>query len=120
MLSGCFFIPIPIGVVYPASPYQEPDGAVTSGAEANPSASLPDDKLAAKKDNKQTAGKTKKRIECKQQAEKLLSDSDRQAYMKAHMSPSGTSATFPDGRRKAGISPKPDIAWVRYRNLVSM
>jgi hypothetical protein len=84
MLSGCFFIPIPIGVVYPATPYQEPDGAVTSGA--NPSASLPDDKLAAKKDNQQTAGKTKKRIECKQQAEKLLSDSDRQAYMKECMS----------------------------------
>ena len=86
MLSGCFFIPIPIGVVYPATPYQEPDGAVTSGAEANPSASLPNDKLAAKKDNQQTAGKTKKRIDCKQQAEKLLSDSDRQAYMKECMS----------------------------------
>jgi len=86
MLSGCFFIPIPIGVVYPATPYQEPDGAVTSGAEASPSASLPDDKLAAKKDNQQTAGKTKKRIDCKQQAEKLLSDSDRQAYMKECMS----------------------------------
>ena len=73
-------------MVYPATPYQEPDGAVTSGAEANPSASLPDDKLAAKKDNQQAAGKTKKRIDCKQQAEKLLSESDRQAYMKECMS----------------------------------
>jgi len=26
------------------------------------------------------------------------------------MSPVGTYETFPDGRRKAGISPKPDIA----------
>jgi hypothetical protein len=30
------------------------------------------------------------------------------------MTGSGTYATFPDGRRKAGISPKPDIA-VLYR-----
>ena len=59
MLSGCFFIPIPIGVVYPATPYQEPDGAVTSGAEANPSASLPDDKLAAKKIISRLPGKPK-------------------------------------------------------------
>jgi hypothetical protein len=30
--------------------------------------------------------------------------------MRAPTSVVGTYATFPDGRRKAGISPKPDIA----------
>src|SRR5262249_33431816 len=56
------------------------------GSRSQPLSLLAYDKLAAKKDNQQTAGKTKKRIDCKQQAEKLLSDSDRQAYMKECMS----------------------------------
>jgi hypothetical protein len=86
MLSGCLFIPIPIGMVYPATTYQKPDGTVTSGAEATPSTRLPDDKLAAKKDHQQPGGKKQKRIECKDQADKLLSDADRRAYTKECMS----------------------------------
>jgi hypothetical protein len=42
-----------------------------------------DGKLAAKKENQESA---KKRIECKEQVEKLLSDADRRAYMKECMS----------------------------------
>jgi len=34
----------------------------------------------------------------------------RHVFAALHESDSGTYATFPDGRRKAGISPKPDIA----------
>ena len=83
MLSGCLFIPIPIGVIYPSTAYQKPDGAVTSGAENVPSTSLPDDKLAAEKHHQQSAWKRHTRVECNQQAEKLLSDADRRAYIDA-------------------------------------
>jgi hypothetical protein len=34
-------------------------------------------------------------------------------FAAVHESAVGTYATFPDGRRKAGISPKPDIAGLR-------
>ncbi len=85
MLSGCLFIPIPIGTVYsPATAYQKPEGSVTSREEAMTAPPTPSDgKLAAKKENQESA---KKRVECKGQAEKLLSDADRRAHMKECMS----------------------------------
>ena len=89
MLSGCLFIPIPIGMVYsPTTAHQKPERSVTSQEEAMtarpiPLPSTPDSKLAAKKEYQESA---KKRVECKERAEKLLSDTDRRAYTKECMS----------------------------------
>ena len=78
ILSGCLFIPIPIGIVH------SPTGAVTSRQEALPS--TPDGELAAKKKHQESAKKRQERAECKEQAEKLYSDADMRAYTKEYMS----------------------------------
>jgi hypothetical protein len=91
-IKACLFIPIPIGMVYsPATTYQKPEGSVTSGEEAmtaspTPLPSTPDGKLAAKKEHQERAKERQERVECKEQAEKLLSDADRRAYTKECMS----------------------------------
>jgi hypothetical protein len=41
---------------------------------------------AKKKEPRESAGKKQKRAECREQAEKLISDADRRAYMKECMS----------------------------------
>ena len=51
-----------------------------------PLPSTPDRKLAAKKEHQESAKRRQERIECKEQAEKLLSDADRRAYTKECMS----------------------------------
>jgi hypothetical protein len=93
MLSGCLFIPIPIGIVSsPATAYQKPDGSVTSRQEAmtarpTPLPSTRHGKLAAKKDHQeQERAKKRQERECKEQAEKLLSDAEKGAYTKECMS----------------------------------
>ncbi len=91
MLSGCLFIPIPIGMVYSPTTYQKPEGSVTSREEAmttspTPLPSTPDNKLAAKKEHQESAKKRQERVECKEQAQKLLSDADRRTYTKECMS----------------------------------
>jgi hypothetical protein len=74
MLSGCLFIPIPIGRVYsPATAYQKPEGSVTSPEEAmtappTPLPSTPDGKLAAKKEHQESVNKRQEPVGCKEQA----------------------------------------------------
>jgi hypothetical protein len=80
ILSGCLFIPVPIGMAY-----QKPERSVTPQEETT-SPSNPDLKLAAKKKHLDNAKEKQKRTECKEQAEKLLSHEDRRAYMKECMS----------------------------------
>jgi hypothetical protein len=83
MLSGCLFIPAPIGVVYPTA-YPVASREEAMAPPSTPLATNPNGKLAAKKERQETA-KKRQRVECKEQAE-LLSDADRQAYAKECMS----------------------------------
>jgi hypothetical protein len=88
MLSGCLFIPIPIGMVYsPATAYQKPAGSITSREDAiltssTPSPPTPGNRSAAKKQHQESAKIRQERVECREQAEKLFSDADRRAYTK--------------------------------------
>ena len=87
MLSGCLFIPVPIGVVYPSA-NQNPESSAMSrekamAAPSTTSPSTPDGKLASKKGEHQENAKLRQEpVECKEQAEKLFSDADRRAYTK--------------------------------------
>jgi hypothetical protein len=67
------------------------DTAFTQTAPRPPLPLTPYGKLAAKKEHRESAkkkepresaGKKQKRAECKEQAEKLLYDADKRAYMK--------------------------------------
>jgi hypothetical protein len=72
------------------------DTAFTQTAPRPPLALTPYGKLAAKKEHRESATRKKehresvekrqKRAECREQAEKLISDADRRAYMKECMS----------------------------------
>jgi len=78
-------------VYSPATAYQKPEGSLTSREEAMtaPPTSLPstpEGKLAAKEDHQESTKKRQDRVECTEQAEKLLSDADRRAYTKECMS----------------------------------
>jgi hypothetical protein len=59
-------------VYSPATGYQKPEGSMTSREEAITARPTPDGKLAAKKEHQESAKKRQERIECKEQAEKLL------------------------------------------------
>ena len=84
MLSGCLVIPIPVGMVYTTDTQQPDDSAISQKvATATPSSPIPGRKHAAKKDHQEAA---EKRQECNDQAEKLFSDAERQAYTKECMS----------------------------------
>ena len=84
MLSGCLIIPIPVGMVYTTDTHQPDNSAMSQNlATATPLPSIHERKDAAKKDHQETA---EKRQECSDQAEKLFSDAERQAYTKECMS----------------------------------
>ena len=84
MLSGCLIIPIPVGTVYTTDTHQPDNSAISQNlATATPLPSIPGRKHAAKKDHQEIA---EKRQECNDQAEKLFSDAERQAYTKECMS----------------------------------
>jgi len=73
-------------VYSPGTAYQKSERSVTSREEATANPSTPDSKLAAKKEHQKSAKKRQERVECTDQAEKLLSDAERTAYTKECMS----------------------------------
>ena len=86
-LSGCLVIPIPIGMASAPVPaaVQQTQGSIVPPQTATvaPAASTPRVTLAKEENRQSTITKS---AECKEQAEKLLSDSEKRAYMKQCMS----------------------------------
>jgi hypothetical protein len=86
MLSGCLLDPTPIGTTSsPTIFYQESQGSMTARevTTPQPSPSSPRGTLVAKKETRESA---KTRAECQEQADKLLSGSEKRDYIKQCMS----------------------------------